>query len=85
MIVKNLRGNKTYNLPYQNAGLLNVIDEALILNIKSEIIIFDLKNLREVGRYYSEDKKLNVPSQVRALAIELKHKYFEKENLLVMY
>lgn len=85
LIVKDLRGNKTYNLPYQNAGLLNIIDEALIFKIKSEIIIFDLKNLREVGRYYSKDKKLNAPSQVRAFALELKHKYFEKENLLVMY
>lgn len=85
LIIKDKDDDIEYILPYRNARLECIIDNQLILKIKSEIIIYDLTKRKETGKYYTDDKKLYVLPPVRDLAIDLNYRYFEKEDILVLY
>jgi hypothetical protein len=85
IVVKDWIENKVYELPYQNAGIVNIINDYLILRIERGLIIYDLKNRIEVGRYYTEDEKKYILPEVRKMALSLSYKYFEKEDMLILY
>jgi hypothetical protein len=85
LILMDLNKDTSYKLPYQNVRIKGIIDEYLILDFGKGLIIYDFKNEKELGKYYTEDEKLYILPQVRNFAISLNYKYFRKKDLLVLY
>lgn len=86
--------SKQYQLPYKNAFVQNIYNEHVLLESIEEatlsngypstcLVIYNLKEEREVDRFYSKDYKLRqLPFPT---STSLKYKYFDGHDMLVLY